>query len=283
MTRLNERASYASFTQQYLVTDRNEHRLDRFKAPITGIEIEVEHVDRDDVQDRLCAAWTSATDGSLRNGGVEFISKPLEPAYIESALHHLYTRTFDDNIHFSPRTSVHAHLDCRKLTFEQLFNIVILYQCFESLLYSFAGNERKKSIYCIPLSNSSFYLEFAKSMQLKEFPSWNKYTGLNLARLHEIGTIEFRHLRGTYDYKLICTWLEILYKLYNFAINTKTETLKELIINTKKYKTYANLLDTVFDEHVPMLLKNDNWAKEMNQDLSISKLFMLQINLERTP
>jgi hypothetical protein len=193
----------------------------------------------------------------------------------------LYTKTFDNSIHFSPRTSVHAHLDCRKLTFYQIYNIVLLYQCFESLLYSFAGNERKKSIYCIPLSNSNFYLEFAKSIKKSEFPHWNKYTGLNLARLNEIGTIEFRHLRGTYDYKIICTWLEILYKLYNFAVNTKTETLTEIIINTKRNNTYLNLLNDVFDNHVPMLIKNDNWSKEMNQDLSISKLFMSQINLER--
>ena len=279
--KLNERVTYPNFGQNYKMTTHNEHKLNRFSAPITGIEIEVEGVDRDSASDRINNAWTVTTDGSLRNGGAEFISKPLNPEYVESALHYLYTKTFDNEIHFSPRTSVHVHLDCRKLTFNQVYNIVILYQSFESLLYNFAGKERKKSIYCVPLSNSMFYLEFAKAMSLYEFPQWNKYTGLNLARLHELGTVEFRHLRGTYDYKIICTWLEILYKLYNFAINIDTSKLQVLIINTRSHLTFLNLIHNVFEEHTELLIKNENWTKEMKQDLSISKLFMSQINLER--
>jgi hypothetical protein len=280
--KLSKVLSFPTLNTPYKAVDFNLHNLDKFQEPITGIEVEVENVDKDSTKEHLNDAWTMIEDGSLRNHGAEFVSKPIYPANIESALSYLYTKTLHSSVHFSPRTSVHAHLNCRDITFLQIYNIVILYQCFESLLYSFAGNERKKSIFCVPLSNTMYYLQLKANLSTNLIPQWSKYTGLNLTRLSDLGTIEFRHLRGTSDYHLICNWLEILYKLYNFAINIKTNDLEKLIIDTRKDRSYVALLLKVFDDISHKLPINNTWEKDMELDCSVSKLYMTPFKAERT-
>jgi len=132
-----------------LLTDNQQ--FSQYNGPLTGIEVEVENLD--DTEFKLTHSWSVASDGSLRNAGREFISSPSTPHQIEAAINHLYAE-LPAKAHFSPRTSVHVHLNCRELTLKQIYNIVILYQCFEDLLYDFAGSERKKSIFCVPIGNT---------------------------------------------------------------------------------------------------------------------------------
>ena len=280
--KLNEVVKFGKINNNYIDTTHNKYNLNRFTNPLTGIEVEVESVNIDHATRNLNGAWSATSDGSLRNGGVEFVTVPLKPENVESALHHLYANCLNSACHFSPRTSIHVHLDCRNLTLDQIYNIIILYQCFESLLYGFAGNERKKSIFCVPLANTSNYLNTKNHLVVESvLPNWNKYTGINLSRINEIGTIEFRHLRGTKDYTIICMWLEILYELYNYAISRGTTELESNIIAVRKDRTYSNFINDVFKNTSNLLIKDDSWAKDMEQDVSMSKLYMGKIKLER--
>jgi len=258
----------------------NNFKLDRFSVPITGIEVEVENCDTDNIDRDYTSSWNIENDGSLRNGGIEFISKPTYPAHVETLLTNLLEKTLPDTIHFSPRTSIHVHLNCRELTLMQVYNIVILYQCFEDLFYNFAGPERKKSIFCVPVGNSSYYIDFKSIIQSKNLMNWSKYTGLNLAPLGSLGTIEFRHLRGTKNVNTICTWLELIYSLYNYAININTEQLESMIKTTRDEETYFTLGTSVFGSLFPTLCNNTMWDKAMRQDLSISKLFITNQSLK---
>ena len=143
----------------------NKENLTQYNAPLTGIEVEVENLN----ETRLAIehSWQVGTDGSLRNTGREFILYPSKPKHIEEAINHLFNQ-LPPKAHFSPRTSIHVHLNCRDLTLKQIYNIVILYQCFEDLIYDFAGKERKKSIFCVPIGNTQYYNGFKGMMTARD-------------------------------------------------------------------------------------------------------------------
>lgn len=241
-----------------------------YQAPLIGIEVEVENYERHPLQ----YGWSRHNDGSLRNNGAEFISKPTEPKHVETIVNHLFT-TLPKTTHFSPRTSIHVHMNCRNLELMQIYNIVILHQCFEDLLYKFAGAERKKSIFCVPIGNSNYYNYLRDNFSRGHLTGWSKYTSLNLAPLHQYGTIEFRHLRGTRDVNTLYTWLHILYRLYNYAINIPTADLETKIRETSVNGNFISFGWEVLGHHFISLSQNSMLTKCMKEDMAISKLFML--------
>lgn len=243
----------------------------RYAEPCVGIEVEVENI-RDTV--RLDHSWSVHTDGSLRNSGLEFISLPTRPKHIESAINHLFDR-LPKEAHFSPRTSIHVHMNVRDLTLPQIYNIVILYQCFEDLLYKFAGPERKKSIFCVPLGSTNYYIQLRRNfVGRSDGIAWSKYTGLNLAPMNNYGTIEFRHLRGTNNRQMLFDWLHYLYAIWHFATSRTTDELESLIRECSRTRDYMHLGFIVFGDRFSKLSNDGAYTKTMREDLAVSKLFM---------
>jgi hypothetical protein len=274
--RLNEVIDYGRLpTNNIDKLTHNNQRFDQY-SPLIGIEVEVENIHN---TGNINHSWRIERDGSLRNNGLEFISKPLKPEQVETAIEHLFD-ALDKQAHFSPRTSVHVHMNCRELTFMQVYNIVLLYQCFEDLLYDFAGRERKKSIFCVPIGNTNYYNNFRRALSSGDLVNWNKYTGLNIAPLREYGTIEFRHLRGTSNKAIIYKWLHFLYKLYTFAVNKTTDQLEAMIIEYSNTRNFQEFGERVFGCDFADLAANNNYNKKMIEDFAISKLFMGKLKLQ---
>lgn len=261
-----------SLKKDFWKTYKHEHTqgFENYVAPLVGIEVEAENLANQDYS--VPSPWRIAEDGSLRNGGRELISFPTAPDCVESLIKMLFERLPKDT-HFSPRTSVHVHMNCRDLDYMQVYNIVILYQAFEDLLYDFAGKERKKSIFCVPIGNTNYYRDFKHYMVRDSLYRWSKYTGLNLAPLGNYGTIEFRHLRGTRDISTIYTWLHLLYRLYGYAISSNTQVLESTIIKHSNDGQVLNFGREVFGNMFEVL-RSQAYEKKMDEDLSISKLFI---------
>ena len=118
---------------------------------LIGIEIEVENVKTP----KGGILWYFKNDNSLRNHGIEYISVPLPPNQIEIALYYLYNYILPKNVDFSPRTSIHIHLNIRDMTPDQLKSLVITYMAVEKLLFEFDNTGRYKSIFCVPLEECS--------------------------------------------------------------------------------------------------------------------------------
>lgn len=253
-----------------LVDFERKRGFEAYPSPAIGIEVEVENA-RD--MGLSSPFWRVDSDGSLRNGGLEWISSPTLPENVECLVKQLYD-ALPSSAHFSPRTSVHVHMNCRELTFMQVFNIVLVYQVFEDLLYEYAGRERKKSIFCVPLGNTQYYKILRKHCDAGALIHWSKYTGLNLAPLGNYGTIEFRHLRGTSDREVVYRWLHMLYRLYNYAISIDTKELEAKLLRASEYQSGYELGFEVFRDMFPHLAC-DSYAKKIDEDLSIAKLFML--------
>jgi hypothetical protein len=256
----------------------NTQNFSMYNAPLVGIEVEVENV-RNHVN--IEHSWTVNTDGSLRNSGLEFISLPTKPELIESAINHLFDK-LPKEAHFSPRTSIHVHMNVRELTLAQIYNIVILYQCFEDLLYKFAGPERKKSIFCVPLGSTNYYINLRRNFVTRtDGVPWSKYTGLNLSPMNNYGTVEFRHLRGTNNRQTLFTWLHFLYNIWHFATSHSTDELESLIRESCNTRDYLGLGYLVFGDRFNILNNNGAYLKTMREDLAISKLFMSRFDYSK--
>jgi hypothetical protein len=118
----------------------------------------------------------------------------------------------------------------------------------EDHLFEEAGPHRRSSNYCVPLRDSINALRGIKmlvsAMSTREAPTgvlrrgervservveqfmskhidysrvisavasvWDKYTSVNLTRLLDLGTIEFRHLEGCYEEDRLNRWVDLI-------------------------------------------------------------------------
>lgn len=192
---------------------------------IVGIEIEVENQAHRRPTNNV---WTATEDGSLRNAGVEFISRPIKASDAPAALKHLFHGDFDQQYCFSPRTSVHVHLNMQDVQAEKVIDLLFIYGLFEKAIFRFVGKSRWKNIYCTPITETGLFSNLARhGLRMP----WEKYTGLNLLPLQEKGTVEFRHMHGTIDVKKLCVWIDLITRLKAYVVKTPTETIRRTIIN----------------------------------------------------
>jgi len=163
-------------------------------------------------------------DGSLRNDGVEFISKPLNRQALTAAFRNLHAsiQYTDKQVAFSPRTSTHVHVNCRTLSDDQCRTLVLLYALFEEVFFSMVKAERRGNIHCVPLTETHLPTKYVLSINGMR-QSWSKYTAINLVPLGSLGTVEFRHLQGTDDVELVEQWLSVLENLWALSQRVKID------------------------------------------------------------
>lgn len=188
---------------------------------IAGLECEIEDItnihsdiENDDTH------WQITTDGSLRNNGREFISRPLPKDTLLAAfdkLHNCITyKSPDVHVRFSPRTSTHIHINCLDLEEEAVKAIVLWYALFEPVFFLMASPIRRNNIHCVGLDQTVLSEYYKRSLQYQK-QRWSKYTALNILPLSKYGTIEFRHLEGTDDLDKITQWLSTLENLWMYG------------------------------------------------------------------
>jgi len=247
-----------------------------------GIEYEIEHcedtngdnygtVEREVVNH----LWNITNDGSLRDVGLEFVSKPVAGDNIRTAieslefvLQHRYSRSRP-----SHRTGIHVHVNANDLNTSQLFGWMALYQVFERALYQFSG-KREKNIYCLPTWAWSKNQDVALGM-LYHTPrdaaiymgtNSHKYAGMNTLPLFEKGTLEFRQMHTTKEFNKIGLWVEFLTKIKLYAANNVRDqkTLEEFYLHLSELNTsseYTQLAMQVFGNNGQQLCIPGQWEK----------------------
>jgi hypothetical protein len=175
-----------------------------------GIEVEAEGcpVDRAPElawSDAFYRHWSMAGDGSLRNGGIEFISKPLARAYVPPAVDSLWRYMDEGRFHPSVRTGIHIHCNMMGKTVADTLRVLHHYALVEPQLFDFVGKEREENIYCIPWYRAHdepqavrAWLMSRETPDLREYVTTRdrapcKYSALFVEPLRRLGTIEFRH------------------------------------------------------------------------------------------
>lgn len=197
-----------------------------------GVEFEIESIKA--IGDKVKTAFHCEQDHSLRNHGMEFKSPPTTRENQLKRFKMLHSGITLGVEPFSERTSTHVHVNVANLEFPVLREIVLTYALLEPLFFSFVGETRKSSIFCVPLNYT--YLPGTYKMPIEKLVTkWQKYTAFNLLPICPgpdspgLGTIEFRHLYGTDDIEVFNTWLKTLEQLYNHVTKTKDYSILELI------------------------------------------------------
>ena len=167
-------------------------------AELYGIEIEAEGflpVHRGREGSALSRHWNIKDDGSLRNNGIEFVSKLLSPDKVANAVHHLYgrTRTLWEP---SVRTGIHIHANMLGRTLDEVRRVLAYYSFVEPLLFQVVGPVREENIYCVPFYRAPTEANVAMNGVSRD--PWAlreacKYSALFVGPLRSFGTIEFRH------------------------------------------------------------------------------------------
>lgn len=218
---------------------------------LIGIEVEVENITKYFVPEYY---WTAKEDGSLRNHGVEYTSIPLRGHQVPHALTYLQKRMQDVDLKpdYSPRTSIHVHLNVRDMTWNQIKSLVLLYAIFERHFFNIAGTKREQSIFCVPLYKTN-QLSSLNTLETSVV-HWFKYSAINLATVlggndvPKYGTIEFRHLYGTGDKQIILNWINNIMKLREASRVYNYEELRNRIKTMNTSSEYTALYLDVFGE-----------------------------------
>lgn len=247
---------------------------------ILGLEIEVEHIN-DDWNGLLPRDyWQWDSDGSLKDMGVEFISRPLHTEVIQEALSMLWAcfSVFNKRpIKFQWRSSIHIHLDFSSKKMAHLINLLLLYLVFEESLFEFADSDRKESIFCVPLIKGNLYESirgyiFGTGSAEQMLKQWGKYSALNLLPIATQGSVEFRHLCGTSDLIKIITWINLILKLDDFAKDAKLDNIVETIRKLNTHSYYEAFKESVFGVELSRILKDAHLAQHMSDGVKYAKL-----------
>jgi hypothetical protein len=204
---------------------------------VAGVECEIEAV----ANPIAMGIFNPIPDGSLRNNGIEFVSVPTTKLDLVQGFRHLHKNlVFQAKIDpFSSRTSTHVHVNCLSLTEEQARTMVLLYALFEECFFIMVKPERRDNIHCVPLTETHMPSVY-KFPITKMVQNWHKYTALNLKRMADLGTMEFRHLHGTNNAEEFEQWLECLENLWKLAQRT------EISAKTLTRPTISEWFETIF-------------------------------------
>jgi hypothetical protein len=210
----------------------------RFRNPI-GIEVEVENY-QPEFSLPSYTLWRTVADGSLKYRGIEFVSQPLSGRLIDYAIaeiaQHLKTQP---ELMWSNRTSIHVHQNMSSLRIPHLTALVALYGLYEDLFFKLVAPHRKGNPYCYP----------ATSVDPEAFcrvTQENKYCALNLAPLATQATIEFRHLQGTDDWRLVRRWLQLIVKLYAFVDAHTSKDILSVVQEGIESEAHYRLFKRIF-------------------------------------
>ena len=195
-----------------------------------GIEIEAEGKGMKAVNNEF---WMSEDDGSLRgrfpDTRIEWVlNKPITLDKVVPALKGLAEAQKGAKLNFSFRTSVHVHVNMHELTHPQVLNVIYTYLLLEEPLLTYCGEARKGNRFCLRLQDAEGLMDDLRKVffggegaLFNIAPNGIRYASINLEALKKYGSMEFRGMRGTLDVNIISTWVEILNKIREYAMNVE--------------------------------------------------------------
>jgi hypothetical protein len=163
--------------------------------------------------------WVMHQDGSLRGESAEYVfNGPKTRDATENALNELKMFLKGSTLAFSPRTSVHVHVNATTMPILHVYNMICLYLLVEDVLIQFSGPERESNLFCLRFKDAEALLQMVtdgleNEQYLWNFDENNRYSSLNLSALRKFGSVEFRSMRGNLDKAFIMQWVDVLLRL----------------------------------------------------------------------
>lgn len=232
---------------------------------LIGVEHELEGATNDDYCKRF-TDWNSISDGSLRDGGIEYVLKqPLAGEELIAAVKDLdeYVKS-RSNIRSNERTSTHIHVDARDLTQDQLLMFFVVYTTFEQVLFSLCDESRTENNFCVPVRKNGGVIKRIRNVaKRKNSPSAvqslgsssYRYAAMNMASLPRFGSIEFRMRETLTDKVKLLEWINILLSMKQFAIEHGNEPVTDVVARFNSMDA-NKLTDFIFGDAISEVLKS---------------------------
>ena len=230
---------------------------------MVGIEIELEGlISIPLLREITDTRWNVVEDGSLRNGGAEFVfSEPMFGVDVVQALTNLRDTLGRVGVEpeLTERTSVHVHIDVRDLEYSQILNFILIYLICEPYFFAVGGEERRHNPYSFPLAMSDDYLRrIGAAMQYNNgaptaamftsnIDGAAKYSAFNVAPISTQGSIEFRHHRGTYNVEELLRWVNMVLCIKRQTVAMGTTRLTTEYIDNILSSRYHEFIGEVFN------------------------------------
>ena len=194
-----------------------------------GMEVELEgmrgHPDTisDDLRS-LDLPWVATEDGTLRDGGIELVSRDIQSqkslATIDEVVDELDIT--DENCTF--RCSTHIHVDVRDMGLVERFIFTCLLLSNDQRFFDLAGEGRERSMYCVPSCNplNSLYILGCMMRILPGVDYDLKYCSINPMPIRRAGSIELRHFNPIITSGKMVEVTDLILELYDAAKNMDT-------------------------------------------------------------
>lgn len=250
-----------------------------------GLEVETEGTSHRLGEIIIPGSFKPVEDGSLKAHGMEFVTVPIRFKYVEMELRRLFGAI--PFATFSPRTSIHVHMNARDFTDDELVKFLLLYLVFERNLYKFSG-DRWHNNFCIPLhmnpAGAANALHKTLAGSLGNGFGWCKYYGLNLLPLigeqgssERIGTIEFRHMTGNKEVEWIMNWCNLILSLKIAAKRMPLSSIRIAIGNSETAS--PNFVEEVFKQWTHGILSNHESMDMIMESTFATKCIMQAVGL----
>jgi hypothetical protein len=227
-----------------------------------GIEIELEGCPLLVEEGSVWDTWMVKRETSLRNHGAEFITNgPMhyeEVREVTKAFPKALAKMTKAKPDMSIRCSTHVHVNVAYLTLRQVFTASCLYFLFENAFVRTQSMHRQGNLFCLRMSDASYLV----SMLLQSIQHPNdfnrvfsqnaaKYSALNLATVHRLGTLEWRFLSPIIDPDRLEFWVTILQGIVDYgAKHTAADLIRdydELSLKEFMSKVWSNRAAELYD------------------------------------
>lgn len=245
-----------------------------------GVEVETEGV-KGRLPPDMAEFWDQKQDESLRGNAAEYVLRePLFGEDLITALKRICSFGLNNKLQCNYRTSLHVHLDARDLTFDAFQALCCLYACVEEALFAWVGDKREESIFCLPWYSAEGDIESIRSLFIESTNLKNqagrlgRYSGLNLNSLSKFGSIEFRHLRTTYDFQRIFDWVCICQHLKRYAVQlASSDGVDYSLLEMYSTKGIRLFLNEIFGEELSAKLRN-SFSGDLYNGISLAQDLM---------
>ena len=195
----------------------------RSKLGPTYLGIEVELEGKNLLAEGALNHWSVVPEGSLRNGGVEFVTAlGTNLDNLPKVMEEYEKVTRNAKISPSIRTSVHIHVSVQLLTLREIYTVITAWFLIEDLLVKINGPTRVGNLFCLRNRDAEgiqrkLIEEITKRQYFRSWSVHDRYAALNLAALAKCGTLEFRFIKGIHKSKEIEMWARALVTFVNRA------------------------------------------------------------------
>lgn len=235
-----------------------------------GLEIEVEGVSLPKVQDKI---WRTEGDGSLKTDeAYEYVlKKPVSYTQIAKAIDQLGNKLSDSTIFESERAGVHVHINVQHDTVASLGTFICTYYMFETVLLNFCGQKRAGNLFCLRLQDADAPIDYLlRALKGDRFDVGSlhtdklRYASLNLKALPTYGSLEFRGMRSTGDFKQLKIWVAMLLKLRSFSRRIDDPSK---LLEAYQYMNDEVLVKSIFGKYSHHILNQSTYKKDIAKDL----------------